>query len=175
LLNATLYSLSAYSSWPASEDFSNSGICLYVLLRYLYVDLSLWTKQFIKTDEEFCKEITDACSVLRLYIEPEEVHEDIWTPLTMKERLLGERVNWRCLIQGRSLCVTEQKRICNVTGKLRSGDVIALLAGGTAAYVLRPVGNSYQCIGSAYVHGIMDGEAYKDVSPSDVDEEIRLI
>lgn len=45
------------------------------------------------------------------------------------------------------------------------GDRIALLEGGRMPYILRPkVGreeNEWEIIGDAYVHGIMDGEAWK--------------
>ncbi|KAN0106852.1 HET domain containing protein [Hyaloscypha variabilis] len=45
-----------------------------------------------------------------------------------------------------------------------NGDRIALLEGGSVPYILRPVsgdGTEYEFIGDAYVHGIMDGEAWK--------------
>jgi hypothetical protein len=44
------------------------------------------------------------------------------------------------------------------------GDRIALLEGGNVPYILRPkIGkeNEYELIDDAYVHGIMDGEAWK--------------
>jgi hypothetical protein len=44
------------------------------------------------------------------------------------------------------------------------GDMIALLEGGNVPYILRPkigTGNEWEMIGDAYVHGIMDGEAWK--------------
>jgi hypothetical protein len=44
------------------------------------------------------------------------------------------------------------------------GDVIALLEGGSVPYILRlseTEAGCYKLIGDAYVHGIMDGEAWK--------------
>ncbi|CAG8958801.1 hypothetical protein HYFRA_00011752 [Hymenoscyphus fraxineus] len=52
------------------------------------------------------------------------------------------------------------------------GDVIALLAGGLVPYILRPkceLGvNFYEIIGDAYVHGIMDGEAWNSTITQDI-------
>jgi hypothetical protein len=54
-------------------------------------------------------------------------------------------------------------------------DIIALLEGGRVPYILRPkVGMEegyYELIGDAYVHGIMDGEAWKP----DLLQEIILV
>ena len=40
------------------------------------------------------------------------------------------------------------------------GDRIALLAGGRAPLVVRSKGDDWQLVGSVYVHGIMNGEAW---------------
>jgi hypothetical protein len=32
--------------------------------------------------------------------------------------------------------------------------------GGSVPYILRPIDDYYQLIGDAYVHGVMDGEAW---------------
>jgi len=52
------------------------------------------------------------------------------------------------------------------------GDRIALLEGGSVPYILRPkIGKEteYELIGDAYVHGIMDGQAWK------IDELVNII
>ncbi|KAM0340591.1 hypothetical protein ACHAPU_010428 [Fusarium lateritium] len=49
---------------------------------------------------------------------------------------------------------------------IKVGDAICVLAGGRMPFVLRPVsespGSTYMYIGTAFVHGIMDGEALSD-------------
>lgn len=40
-----------------------------------------------------------------------------------------------------------------------TGDVVAILTGGTMPVVLRPQSGYYTTIGDAYIHGVMDGEA----------------
>ncbi|KAK5130478.1 hypothetical protein LTR08_002000 [Meristemomyces frigidus] len=42
----------------------------------------------------------------------------------------------------------------------KSGDHIALLAGGRAPYLVRPSNEDWQLVGSTYVHGIMHGEEW---------------
>jgi len=52
------------------------------------------------------------------------------------------------------------------------GDRIALLEGGSVPYILRPkIGKEteYELIGDAYVHGIMDGQAWK------IDDLVNII
>ena len=48
---------------------------------------------------------------------------------------------------------------------LQSGDVVAVLYGSLAPFVLRPLGSAnnseYALIGQCYLHGIMDGEAVR--------------
>jgi hypothetical protein len=57
----------------------------------------------------------------------------------------------------------------------QKGDLVAILAGGKVPYILRPkaaskspgedgnLGRCYTVVGDAYIHGIMDGEALKEV------------
>jgi hypothetical protein len=42
---------------------------------------------------------------------------------------------------------------------MQANDLVVVLRGGTCPFILRKIGEFYQLIGSAYVHGIMDGEA----------------
>jgi hypothetical protein len=55
------------------------------------------------------------------------------------------------------------------------GDKIVLLGGGKVPYILRPKDGAetgyYELIGDAYVHGIMDGEAWNP----ELLEEIVLV
>jgi hypothetical protein len=42
---------------------------------------------------------------------------------------------------------------------MQANDLVVVLRGGIRPFILRKIGEFYQHIGSAYVHGIMDGEA----------------
>jgi hypothetical protein len=90
-----------------------------------------------------------------------------------------QQISWqlwaRLHIPGRSFCISGQKRICNATGKVQPGDVIAILAGGADGYLLRPVGENYLYVGTVWTRDLADGAAYKDVSPEEVDYEIQLV
>lgn len=81
----------------------------------------------------------------------------------------------RGVVQGRSFCISEQKRFCNATCKARSGDLIAVLAGGTVLFLLRPSGDNYQYVGTVWAEDLVDSALYKDVSPDEVDYDIRLV
>ncbi|KUJ06501.1 HET-domain-containing protein [Mollisia scopiformis] len=65
----------------------------------------------------------------------------------------------------RRLLITEEEGWLGLApANARIGDVIALLQGGSVPYILRPKRHAetgtYKFIGDAYVHGIMDGEAW---------------
>jgi hypothetical protein len=49
-------------------------------------------------------------------------------------------------------------------GKIREGDIVCVLLGGSVPYILRPKDDYYILIGEAYVHGIMDGEVLEAVN-----------
>lgn len=104
-----------------------------------------------------------------------EVYDDPLRDMEPDHQAIAEEVNSLAKVLRRSFSVSEHNRVCNVTHRAKEGDVIAILAGGHRAFVLRPVGENYQYVGTAWVDGIMNGELYKDVSPEEVDYEIRLV
>jgi hypothetical protein len=53
--------------------------------------------------------------------------------------------------------------------------VIAILAGGSCQYLLRPAGENYQYVDTVWTDELLDGAAYKNVSPEEVDYKIRLV
>jgi hypothetical protein len=61
---------------------------------------------------------------------------------------------------GRYFAVTEKRRLSLVPMAAVMGDSVALLAGASVPIVLRRCIDGYKVIGDAYVHGIMDGEAW---------------
>jgi hypothetical protein len=77
--------------------------------------------------------------------------------------------------KGRSICTTQQRRICSGMNAVKTGDVIATFEGADRLFVLRPVGDKYQLIGDAYVDGLMLGKAYEGVDPDEVDYDIQLV
>ncbi|KUJ12903.1 uncharacterized protein LY89DRAFT_592380 [Mollisia scopiformis] len=81
----------------------------------------------------------------------------------------------RCAM-GRRLCVTSKGFIGMVTPRTEISDEIALIFGAATPFVIRhPNGRcdgSKECklpflfVGECYVHGIMDGEAFSHIVPS---------
>jgi Heterokaryon incompatibility protein (HET) len=54
---------------------------------------------------------------------------------------------------------SSKKGYCGIGSNCtRPGDLICVLFGGRVPYILRPKGNDYQCLGEAYIHGLMNGE-----------------
>jgi len=53
---------------------------------------------------------------------------------------------------------------------MREGDVVAVLFGGHAPYVLRPCGRSYMYMGQAYVDEIMDGQLVDQMEAGQIKE-----
>ena len=58
------------------------------------------------------------------------------------------------------LCTTTNGYLASAPYTTKSGDCIAILTGGRAPFILRPVDNSYQLVGPYFIHGIMKGEAF---------------
>jgi hypothetical protein len=46
--------------------------------------------------------------------------------------------------------------------RTKKGDIAVVLFGSTICFVLRPVGQEYELIGDAYVHGVMHGELLRE-------------
>ena len=62
-----------------------------------------------------------------------------------------------------NLCVTKNKYLGHVPITANAGDLICVILGAGAPFVIRPdpTGNTYQLIGECYVHGMMNGEAMR--------------
>lgn len=60
----------------------------------------------------------------------------------------------------RQLCVTQKGYVGMVHPHVRVGDCICLLQGATMPVVLRDSNGIFSVVGDAYVHGIMNGEAW---------------
>jgi hypothetical protein len=113
------------------------------------------------------------CELLRT--EGRDVPDNPCGVIDRRYKKIALEVSARDRSGGRSFCVSEQNRFCNTTGKVRTGDAIALFAGGEHAYLLRPAGDNYQYVGTAWIEDLADCALYKDVSPEEVDYEIRLV
>jgi hypothetical protein len=77
---------------------------------------------------------------------------------------------------GRSLATTAGKLIGLVPRLTQVDDEIFVLVGGQVLYVLRPVGECFQCIGESYIHGLMDGEALRKLEDGTAEvDTIRIM
>lgn len=63
-----------------------------------------------------------------------------------------------------------ESRIRIMAGYAEDGDTVALLAGSDRPVILRQDEGRWRCIGSSYVHGITDGEAWpRDWAVEDIE------
>lgn len=163
-------------SWPSYDDTVETAFyfwCSYIDLAIELVERDtaiLETPWFSQKVIPILKQI---CKILKR--EGRDVYDDLQTAITVDIRRTSNASTTRMMLRGRSLSITKHGGICNSSGKTREGDVVAILAGAKAPYVLRPVGDKYQFVGDIWMEGLMNGAAYKDVKPEDVDYEIRLI
>lgn len=72
--------------------------------------------------------------------------------------------------QKRSFIITKKGYIGMALKRAEIDDIVTILRGGIAAFVLRSKGKGYAFMGEAYVHGLMKGEVFKDATPTDVVE-----
>lgn len=80
------------------------------------------------------------------------------------------------IAEGRALGVTQNARLCLVSSETRFSDNVAIIHGGKTTYILRPAEDGgFEFLGEAYVHGLMNGEALKDVDFLNKVGEIRLV
>jgi hypothetical protein len=71
----------------------------------------------------------------------------------------------------RSFFITEKGYLGLGPSGTTAGDVVCVLRGGNVPFVLRKSdGRSYNLIGEAYVHGIMDGNVVREAQPEDLKE-----
>jgi len=64
----------------------------------------------------------------------------------------------RC--SGQTLFATQSSPVASCQGRVRIGDVLAVLPGSAFPVVLRPQQNNFCFVGHAYVESIMQGEAW---------------
>ena len=70
---------------------------------------------------------------------------------------------------GRRFASTETGRYGMVPAMTRGGDVVVVMPGGQAPFVLRPVENgTYELVGEAYFYGLMTGEGFHGVADADL-------
>jgi hypothetical protein len=75
----------------------------------------------------------------------------------------GDFSSYLTQVYDRRLGGTARRYLCLLPLHAQVGDQIAILKGGRVPVVLRPLGDGYvQFIGEAYIHGIMDGEAFRE-------------
>jgi hypothetical protein len=91
------------------------------------------------------------------------------------EIIACNRIRDNAMLRGRSFCISEAERYCNIMHQAQKGDAIAAFQGTDRLYVLRQVGDKYQLIGDAYVDGLMLGEAYRGLNSEETDYDIALV
>jgi hypothetical protein len=100
------------------------------------------------------------------------------TRLNEEEETAAMLILDQSIIGGRSLSITENQRNCNCMHEAKKGDMIVVFEGADRLYVLRPINKThqrYRLVGGAYVEGLMNGEAYRELDPDVVDRDIELV
>jgi hypothetical protein len=93
-----------------------------------------------------------------------------------QSQTLANELVYNTMIKARSLCVTNDGRLCLTPEDARSGDIVAVLLGGSSLYVLRPDGNGkYIYIGDAFIYGEMRGESLKGEEWREKLQDFRLV
>jgi hypothetical protein len=174
-LASLFHGLICDKSWPTAENDIEAAFyfwCLYFsFANYLAIENTTRDEPGLSTTVLVV--LKSICELLRK--EEQDVQADPYITMDGRCQQIFSQVLARWFINGRSFCISGQRRICNATGKVRTGDVIAILAGGRDEYLLRPVGENYQYVGTVWTGDLADGAAYKDVSPEEVDYEIQLV
>jgi hypothetical protein len=83
--------------------------------------------------------------------------------LPEKQWALCKYFLWKNSLKGRAICLVEGNRICLAPGHTRGGDIVTLFLGGPTLYVVRPTADKYLYIGDAFMYGLMNGEALRNL------------
>lgn len=67
---------------------------------------------------------------------------------------------WFVMI-GRTLGMTGKSYLTMLPVGVKEGDELVILSGGRVPFVVRAEGGNYKLVGAAFVHGMMDGEAFE--------------
>jgi hypothetical protein len=70
------------------------------------------------------------------------------------------------IMMGKAFCSTAAGYMAMAPDWAQVGDLVVLLMGVPAPFVIRREGDAYRLIGSVYVHGIMDGEFFAGEHPA---------
>ncbi|PMD31075.1 HET-domain-containing protein [Hyaloscypha variabilis F] len=174
-LASLFHGLICDKSWPTAENDTEAAFyfwCLYFsFANHLAIENTTGNGPGLST--KVLVALKSTCELLRK--EGRDVQADPYIAMDDRCQQISYQVWTRLVIPGRSFCISGQKKICNATGKVQTDDVIAILAGGRHGYLLRPVGENYQYVGTVWTGDLADGAAYKDVSPEEVDYEIQLV
>jgi hypothetical protein len=100
---------------------------------------------------------------------------DTASPLNDAEVKANAEIQGYLLLEGRSFTTTDGDLICSAMRAVDAGDSIVAFQGADRLYIIRPVGDKYRLIGDAFVYSLMEGEAYENLNPYEVDYDISLI
>ncbi|KAK0117365.1 hypothetical protein ONS96_013195 [Cadophora gregata f. sp. sojae] len=95
------------------------------------------------------------------FFRSETIVPETQEPLRSQLLQIETAVNSRA--EGWRMFTTENSRMGQGLRSTQNGDTICVLDGGELPYIIREVGSGqYRFIGSCYVHGLMEGEAYRN-------------
>lgn len=99
------------------------------------------------------------------------------TSMTANEKKEAEKFIRDIYVQNRAFWTLNDSYLCSAPAAARAGDLVTVLLGGRVLYVLRPTKDEgrYVFVGTAYVHGFMQGEAVRSLKWEHELETFRLV
>jgi hypothetical protein len=70
-------------------------------------------------------------------------------------------------------CLTAKGFVGQVPTHTIQGDIVVIIMGAAIPFILYQSGRGYRLLGQAYIHGIMNGEAFE--SSTQLVEDIKII
>lgn len=117
--------------------------------------------------------IADVVSNSKEYCRTKASAADISNEVYLRDLLLRTMI---ARLDGRAFAVSDVGHLSLVPNESCLQDRIVIVQGSELPFVLRPTDGGFLFIGQAYVHGVMDGEVWKDVENGKVAlEEISII
>jgi hypothetical protein len=92
-----------------------------------------------------------------------------------EEEKLVKYLTEKSQMDGRcSVFVSQGGHVLLANSDVQPGDKMTILKGGRAVYILRPAGDEYTLVSTAFVHGLMEGQAVREPDFEDNVKPIRI-
>jgi hypothetical protein len=111
--------------------------------------------------EDDLEAFISSANILRTYLGNNRIGEDLdsaFEPIVLKMLPIFKSI---AISRGRRLACTTDGMVCLVPGNAQVGDNLSIFHGAPIPFVLRKEDDHFRIVGSAYVHDMMDGQAFE--------------